>query len=98
LQRATEAPQRGAPQKLSALFLRNLDNSHDAFLATRALVFETSGASLHAVGHQIGPDKFDHARIIVAVGKVVVEGGEAMLLASLLLGTAAPVSRKFPGG
>src|ERR1700719_4682262 len=47
-------------------------------------VLETSRPALHPILHQVGPDKLDHPGVVVTVGEVVIQGGEAMLLAGLL--------------
>src|ERR1700687_5186732 len=48
------------------------------------LIFKTPGAAFHPVLDHLRPDKFDDARIVVAIGQVVVQGGKAVLLAGLL--------------
>ena len=53
-------------------------------LVTTVLVFETPRSAFHLVLDQIRPHELDHASIVVAVCKIVVQGREAMLLASLL--------------
>src|SRR5262249_17382433 len=44
----------------------------------------TSSAAIHAVRDQVGPDELEDPRIVVAVRQIVVQGREAVLLASLL--------------
>ena len=46
-----------------------------------ALVFEASRSTLQAIGYQVRPDKLDYSRVVVAISEVVIERGEAMLLA-----------------
>ena len=48
------------------------------------LVLEAPGAALCPVPDEVGPDELDHPGIVIAIRKIVVEGGEAMLLANLL--------------
>jgi hypothetical protein len=60
-------------------------DAHGPITARAAIsVLEASRSALHFVGHQVGPDELDHAGVVVAVGKIVIERGEAVLLASPL--------------
>ena len=47
-------------------------------------IFETLRSTLHAIRHQILPDELDHARIVVAIREIVIQGREAMPLAGFL--------------
>jgi hypothetical protein len=48
-----------------------------------ALIFKASGSALHAVFDQVGPNELDYPRIVVAIGEIVIESRETMLLTSL---------------
>ena len=47
-------------------------------------IFETPSTALRPVLDEVGPHKLDHARVVVAIGEIVVKRGEAVLLARLL--------------
>src|SRR5579862_590683 len=53
------------------------------FLLT-VLIFEAPRSAFHLVLDQVRPHELDHASIVVAIRKIVVQGREAMLLTSLL--------------
>jgi hypothetical protein len=57
-----------------------------AWMAAEAypLILEAPRSAFHLIRHQVCPHEFDHARVVVAVREVVIQRGEAMLLAGFL--------------
>lgn len=70
--------------RFAAALLKSLGGDRFLLVLFRSPILKALRAALGSLLDQVFPHELNDARVVVAIGKVVVQGGEAMLLAGVL--------------